>query len=123
MIGADCECGLDKKWMLGNQVPLLWDQNSRQHLAKLVGFDIDNPMILAEMSRILAKESLSDQTGSVAFAPETIDLDEVFGNSETVKEIKIDEPAESKSNNILIYTFISLFVVVLIVGAVIFIKK
>ncbi len=123
MIGADCECGLDKKWMLGNQVPLLWNQDSRQHLAKLVGFDIDNPMILAEMSRILAKESLSDQTGSVAFAPETIDLDEVFGNSETVKEIKTDEPIESKSKNIIIYTFISLFVVVLIVGAVIFIKK
>lgn len=123
MIGADCECGLDKKWMLGNQVPLLWNADSRQHLAKLVGFDVDNPMILAEMSRILAKESLSDKTGSVAFAPEIIDLDEVFGNSAAVKQSSIIEPTESKSENILIYTLIALFVVVLLVGAVIFMKK
>ncbi|MBQ0721794.1 MAG: hypothetical protein KBT89_16530, partial [Gammaproteobacteria bacterium] len=123
MIGADCECGLDKKWMLGNQIPLLWDKESRQYLARVVGFDVDNPMILAEMSRILAKESLSGATGSVAFAPETIDLDAVFGTSETVKLAAVEEPSESKSNNILIYTLIALLVVVLIVGTVIFIKK
>jgi hypothetical protein len=123
MIGADCECGLDKKWMLGNQVPLLWNQNSRQYLTKLVGFDVDNPMILAEMSRILAKESLSDATGSVAFAPETINLEEVFGESETLKDERVDVAPMSKSKHVLVYTLIALLVIVFAVGTLVFIKK
>ncbi len=119
MIGADCECGLDKKWMLGHQIPLFWGQKSRTYLTKLLGFDVDNPLILAEMSRILAKESLSDQSGSIAFAPESIDLEEVFGNSETVSETKTEEPAESRSGKVLIYTFIFLIAIVLITGLLI----
>lgn len=123
MIGADCECGLDKKWMLGSQVPLLWNKNSRQYLTKLLGFDVDNPMILAEMSRILTKETLSDATGSVAFAPETIDLDEVFGSPSST--IKIQEPKlpKNKSNYILFYTLMSLIVVLLLIGVIIYFRK
>ena len=123
MIGADCECGLDKKWMLGNQIPMLWDKDSRQYLAKLVGFDVDNPMILAEMSRILAKESLEDATGSVAFAPETIDLDEVFGNTEAVKKVPEEKVAESKTEKSLVYTFISILVVLFGVAGILLFKK
>jgi len=123
MIGADCECGLDKKWMLGHQIPLLWDRDSRQYLAKLMGFDIDNPMILAEMSRIMAMETMKDATGSVAFAPETIDLDEVFGNSAIVNNAPEKKITKDKSNKILWYTLISLFVVVIIVGGLIFWEK
>ena len=60
MIGADCECGLDRKWMLGAQIPMLWDASCRNNLAKTLGFDVDNPSILAEMSRIMAKEVVVD---------------------------------------------------------------
>lgn len=116
MIGADCECGLDKKWMLGNQVLLLWDKNTRQFLAKLLGFDVDNPMILAEMSRILAKESLSDETGSVAFAPETIDLDKAFGISETEQTLTEHQEIRNNSGRILIYTLIAIVAVILLFG-------
>jgi len=123
MIGADCECGLDKKWMLGNQIPMLWDKDSRQSLAKLAGFDVDNPMILAEMSRILATESLGDATGSVAFAPETIDLDAVFGNTEAVKKVSVKQVAESKTEKSLAYTFIFILVVLFGVAGILLFKK
>ncbi|MGQ7870932.1 hypothetical protein [Sunxiuqinia sp. sy24] len=124
MIGADCECGLDKKWMLGNQVPLLWDQGSRQYLAKLVGFDVDNPMILAEMSRILAKETLSDETGSVAFAPETINLDEVFGaEDKSVDQIQEEQIPVENSKKVLLVTIVSILLGVLIVAGFLYYKK
>lgn len=123
MIGADCECGLDKKWMLGNQIPLLWNKESRQYLAKLVGFDVDNPMILAEMSRILAKETLADATGSIAFAPETIDLDEVFGNTSSAVKIQEIPLPKNKSNKILFYTLLSLLFGLLIIAAIMYYRK
>ncbi len=88
MIGADCECGLDRKWMLGNQIPMLWTSEPRQQLANEVGFDVDNPMILAEMSRILAKETNPDIAGEVGFGIEVIDLNEAFNE---VPEIIFDE--------------------------------
>lgn len=78
MIGADCECGLDRKWMLGHQLPLFWSVANRQHLMDEVGFDVDNPMILAEMSRILAKEVDPQMAGNVSFGPEVVDLNNAF---------------------------------------------
>ena len=123
MIGADCECGLDKKWMLGSQVPLLWDKNTKQYLVELLGFDVDNPMILAEMSRILAKETLSDATGSIAFAPESIDLDEVFEKSAEIKNIDLITEPENKTNRTLFYTLALLLVVVLVGASLIYFKK
>ena len=78
MIGADCECGLDRKWMLGHQLPLFWSVENRQHLMDEVGFDVDNPMILAEMSRILAKEVDPQMAGNVSFGPEVVDLNNAF---------------------------------------------
>lgn len=53
-VGADCECGLDRSWMLGTMIPLRW--NSQQQAAVLhhYGFDAENPMVVSEMSQILS---------------------------------------------------------------------
>ncbi|MEA1877602.1 MAG: hypothetical protein U9N86_12125 [Bacteroidota bacterium] len=92
MIGADCECGLDRKWMLGPQIPMNWSSKTRQLLADELGFDVDNPMVLAEMSHILSKEQITDLETDITFAPEEIDLELLLnGNSET-------ENTEEKSN-------------------------
>jgi hypothetical protein len=123
MIGADCECGLDRKWMLGHQIPLLWNMDSRQHLTKLVGFDVDNPMILAEMSRILAKETTAGATGSVAFAPETIDLDKTFGNQSSGSNSTSTQQPENEPGKALIYSMIALFLIVSLVGVFILFRK
>lgn len=57
IIGADCECGLDRKWMLGKLIPMTWDPHLRTELFGLLKFDVENPMILAEMSQIISIES------------------------------------------------------------------
>ncbi|RKY05683.1 MAG: hypothetical protein DRP66_10335 [Planctomycetota bacterium] len=55
LIGADCECGLDRKWMEGRMLPANWDEEMRAHLAKSLEFDPDNPMVKMEISRILRR--------------------------------------------------------------------
>ena len=53
-IGEDCECGLDRSWMLGTMVPLRWDSKLKAAGLKQYGFDADNPLIISEMSQILS---------------------------------------------------------------------
>ena len=55
LIGADCECGLDRKWMEGQMIPAKWDEKMRAVLMESVGFDPDNPMVKMEISRILRR--------------------------------------------------------------------
>lgn len=54
IIGADCECGLDRSAILGKMVPLRWEKKVQSHLITELGFDAENPMIKAEMSQILS---------------------------------------------------------------------
>jgi hypothetical protein len=111
MIGADCECGLDRKWMLGSQIPLLWSAENRQQLANEIGFDVDNPMILAEMSRILAKEVNGNISDEVGYGIEVIDLNEAFDH---VPEMSYENQESDESLNVMI---ISLgFIIVIILG-------
>ncbi len=63
IIGADCECGLDRKWMLGKLIPMTWDEHLRTELFGLLKFDVENPMILAEMSQIISIESTKSGNG------------------------------------------------------------
>jgi hypothetical protein len=55
IIGADCECGLDRRWMQGAMVPVKWDEEIQSQLVKSLGFDPENPMVKMEMSMILRK--------------------------------------------------------------------
>ena len=54
-IGLNCECGLDRKWMQGVMVPLKWDRDRKQDIAKQLGFNPESPEIRIEMSQIIAK--------------------------------------------------------------------
>lgn len=82
MIGLDCECGLDRRWMLGSQIPMLWSAKNRQKLASEVGFDVDNPMILSEMSRIMAQKTVGEQASQGSFEPQIIDMERELGVDE-----------------------------------------
>ena len=55
IVGADCECGLDRKWMQGNMIPLVWDDDIQRMAAKNLGFDPENPTVKMEISLILKK--------------------------------------------------------------------
>ena len=53
LIGADCECGLDRSTVLGTMIPLKWDRSMQSNLVEKLGFDPENPMIKNEISQIL----------------------------------------------------------------------
>lgn len=54
LVGADCECGLERSWILGSMIPLRWPPEAQKELVSRLGFDVENPMVKAEMSQILA---------------------------------------------------------------------
>jgi len=56
VVGADCECGLDKNWLRGTTLPLTWDKNAQAKISENLGFDPENPMIKIEVSRIMRTE-------------------------------------------------------------------
>jgi hypothetical protein len=54
VIGADCECGLDRSWMQDVSIPLKWDPQRQQTVVNSLGFDPENPMVKIRMSQILS---------------------------------------------------------------------
>ena len=125
-IGEDCECGLDRSWMLGTMVPLRWDSKLKAAVLAQYGFDADNPMVISEMSQILS------------VAPErvnnSIDTDLLYGYSESVltitdsaKKKNIEKPtiisddSSFEIEDALVIT-LSGFLVIIIVGGVILVR-
>jgi hypothetical protein len=53
--GQDCECDLDRSWMQGPMIPVRWGPQRQQTAYNNLGFDPDNPLVKAEISRILAR--------------------------------------------------------------------
>ena len=123
-VGEDCECGLDRSWMLGTMVPLRWDSKLKAAVLKQYGFDADNPMVISEMSQILS------------VAPErvnnSIDTDLLYGYSESVltisdstKKRNVDQPIVSSEETTFgiedALTIILLgFLLIIFIGGIIF---
>jgi hypothetical protein len=55
IIGADCECGLDYRWVQGTMLPSRWDEVLQQKVAANLGFDPENPMVKMEMISIVRR--------------------------------------------------------------------
>ena len=53
-VGADCECGLDRSWILGRMIPTRWESDKQREIIEFHHFDAENPLIKAEMSQILS---------------------------------------------------------------------
>ncbi len=53
VVGADCECGIDKNWILGTMLPIRWNKKWQDRLVKNLGFDPENPLIKMEIRRIM----------------------------------------------------------------------
>ncbi len=123
-IGEDCECGLDRSWMLGTMIPLRWNSKLKAGVLKQYGFDAENPMVISEMSQIL---SVAPQQVN-----NSINTDLLYGYSENVLAItdsikRIEpEPGYSTSEsdsvlNTLIITLLGLLVVI-VAGGIIFVR-
>ena len=72
-IGLNCECGLDRTWMQGVMVPLKWDRDRKQEIAKQLGFNPESPEIRIEMSQILAKGGVGQGINRSKIVGDTLD--------------------------------------------------
>ncbi len=107
-IGLSCDCGLDKKWMMGPLLPLRWDEKIRSDVVKLLGFDAENPMIKTEMSSIISLD-LFKQAEDDELRENLGDIfdeysEEVFGfdtepNEERLSPAKYQELTSSETAN------------------------
>lgn len=61
LVGQDCECDLDRAWLRGPLVPGRWDHAMQEAAAKSLGFDPENPVVRAEVSRIVDRNPLPGQ--------------------------------------------------------------
>ncbi|MCK4338054.1 MAG: hypothetical protein KAX11_08915 [Candidatus Aminicenantes bacterium] len=57
ILGLSCDCGLDKRGMMGPRLPLRWDAAIQAQVVKYLGFDAENPMIRQEIAGILSTEN------------------------------------------------------------------
>jgi hypothetical protein len=55
VIGGDCECGLDHRWLQGTMLPARWDEALQQKAVQSLGFDPENPMVKMEMVSIVRR--------------------------------------------------------------------
>ena len=55
LIGQDCECDLDRAWLKGPLLPGRWSRELQQVALDALGFDPGNPMVRAEISRIVER--------------------------------------------------------------------
>jgi len=55
VIGSDCECGLDHRFLQGTMLPVRWDEGLQQKVVESIGFDPEDPMVKMEMVSIVRR--------------------------------------------------------------------
>ena len=55
VIGGDCECGIDHRWLQGTMLPARWDETLQQKVVQSLGYDSENPMAKMEMVSIIRR--------------------------------------------------------------------
>ena len=55
IIGDDCECGLDQRWVQGTMLPVKWGSSLQEKIAANLGFDPESPMIKMEIGSIVGR--------------------------------------------------------------------
>jgi len=90
-VGQDCECELDRSWMQGKMFPHRWDEGIQEQAAKTLGFDPGNPLVMTEITRILARGPGVRRNLQVGQVTETdlIELD--HENAENVSKETADD--------------------------------
>ena len=67
VIGQDCECSLDHRWLQGTMLPARWDEALQQKVVASLGFDPENPMTKMEMVSIVRRGMGGSEYPSVPF--------------------------------------------------------
>jgi hypothetical protein len=98
LVGQDCECDLDRGWLRGPLVPARWDASLQQAALKALGFDPENPMIRAEVSRIVERGPVDGQKRKIAGTSQAL------GYAEEVVEAADGNAAEGNTGEASITT-------------------
>ncbi|NIP22832.1 MAG: hypothetical protein GWN67_09705 [Phycisphaerae bacterium] len=139
VIGADCECGFDYRWLQGTMLPARWTDKMQEQVAENLGFDPENPMIKMEISSIIRRGSYSYPGVPFGYQELVVEPDSNTGIDQNsfneVEDITIPEPNQvepvadnnplTESNSPLrntIFLLVGLCILVLTSGIVILIR-
>lgn len=99
LIGQDCECDLDRAWLRGPLLPGRWDRELQQAALSALGFDPGNPMVRAEISRIVergpqnpGRRKPPSAGTSLGYSEESVEATDVVASEE------VDPPAAPKTS-------------------------
>ncbi len=97
IIGQDCECDLDRSSLQGPVIPSRWDTPRQSTAAQTLGFDPENPLIRAEISRIVikgpakpgAKKTVSGAFDSLAlgYSEEPVDAPTTLTETDPIPDV------------------------------------
>lgn len=100
VIGADCECGLDHRWLQGTMLPARWNEALQATVTESLGFDPESPMIKMEMVSIIRRGMGGFAYPGVPFgyreievASETPEAPDVVEVEETSGDMDLSAPA------------------------------
>lgn len=91
IIGADCECGFDHRWLQGTMLPVKWGEKLQARAAESLGFDPENPMIKSEIAWIVRR-------GYSGYPSTPPIYREVAVESEPAAPAEPNEPIQAASN-------------------------
>lgn len=94
VIGADCECGLDHRWLQGTMLPARWDEGSQAVVAQTLGFDPESPMVKMEMLSIVRRGMGGAAVPGVPFGYREIEVSDE--PAETIEVVE-DAPESAES--------------------------
>jgi len=95
VIGADCECGLDHRWLQGTMLPARWDEGLQAMTAKSLGFDPESPMIKMEMVSIVRRGMGGFSYPGVPMGYREIEVEEIEAEPvESLSPIEVEEVPE-----------------------------
>ncbi|MFH1741994.1 MAG: hypothetical protein ABIH23_23580 [bacterium] len=141
LVGASCECGLDREWMMGMLLPLRWDEDVRSQVVDLAGFDAESPMVKTEISQILSMgpSSTSGGQGTVdplddflyGYREQTVELEPVPVVAVESPDLSFDESvpespdtvAPRTSYNATLFIISGMILLVLVIGAFIVLRS
>lgn len=52
LLGRNCSCTTDIKWLSGRRIPLRWDEKDRERVCQELGFDPESPRVLATLASV-----------------------------------------------------------------------
>lgn len=87
VIGADCECGFDYRWLQGTMLPAGLDEKLQAQIAENLGFDPEDPMVKSEMSWIIGRGSSAYTSAGFGYQEFVIEPEPVDVRQDSLRDV------------------------------------